>query len=96
VSASWSAPASFDVACRRAAGRRRWNAVRKFNQQLRRIRVANLLSEWGGLKRGTIRRLASVLKVHPKTAGRDVLALLCTHTICPTCGSHVPRDRFKS
>jgi hypothetical protein len=95
VTASWSAPTSFDVVCRRAAGRRAYNAQRQFNQRLRRIEVARLLKEWGGLKRGTVRRLAAHLNIHRKTAGKDVLAILCTHSSCPTCGALVPKDRLK-
>jgi hypothetical protein len=92
---SWSSPVPFDVACRRAGGRRRYLAHRRFLRDLRRQQVCRLLNEDGGLKRGSIRRIAAKLGVCPKTISRDVIAVLCTHSTCPTCGAFVPNDKFK-
>ena len=81
---AWSRPVSFEEACRRAGGRRRYNAVRQFKALLRRQRVVELLLRWG-MRRGVQSRIAVELGVHRSTVSKDVAALLPEHPPCPEC-----------
>jgi hypothetical protein len=89
----WTSPASWDVVCRRSAGRRRYHAVRRLRRDLRRERVAELLLRYG-LGRGVQARIARELGVHRSVITKDVQALLDTYAACPCCGSFVPRDQI--
>jgi hypothetical protein len=64
---SWSEPTSTDEAHARAAGRRRYNALRQERAQLRRGRVAELALEYGGLHYGV---QASIARQHRPPARR--------------------------
>lgn len=95
---SWGTSTSFDEVCRRAAGRRRYNAVRQLRADLRRAEVVRLAHGLGiGFSaRGTCSRLAAQLGVHRSTVARDVRAILgslATGQPCPACGQEVTRWR---
>ncbi len=70
---SVSSPLSFSQICRRAAGRRRFNAARKFLADQRRLEVARLLLNDNSV--GAQSRIAGILKVSEATISRDVAAL---------------------
>jgi hypothetical protein len=77
---AWGAPTSWDVVCRRAAGRRRYNAGRRFLRNLRRAQIVCRLAGTGvpasvGGFRGIQARLAQELGVSPATISRDLRAL---------------------
>ncbi len=89
MSKVWGMPATWDEVCRRASGRRRYNADRKLQAQMRRLEVASLMQRWGG-GHGVQARIARHLGVSEATISRDVRALLQEGraTRCPFC------DRF--
>ena len=75
---------SWDQICRRAGGRRAYNAQRKFVAAFRLRDVARLLHD--GLHQAEIARR---LGVHPSTVCRDVAKLhdmALTERTCPVCG----------
>lgn len=69
---NWSAQTDFDVVCKRAAGRRRYNAKRRAEARERYLQVVEAIMPSGGRKRGTQAQLARVLGVHRSTICRDV------------------------
>ena len=81
---NWSAPTSWDEACRRASGRRWYNSVRQFRAAQRQAEVARRLRELA-LRRGAQARLARELGVSAATINRDVQVLLRLNRCCPTC-----------
>ena len=89
---AWSTYTDFDTVCRRAAGRARWNAVRRLLAWVRRCEVVRLWGELGPyyspLQRGLQARIARMLGVSEATISRDVRAILQLgrHESCPTCG----------
>jgi hypothetical protein len=86
---SWSEPTSTDEAHARAAGRRRYNALRQERAQLRRGRVAELALEYGGLHYGVQASIARQLGVSEATICRDLRAILTPtrdRRRCPFCG----------
>jgi hypothetical protein len=98
----WGEPVSGDEAARRAGGRRRYNAWRKFRAEYRRMELVRLLRVQGGLVRrkdgwpdarigalGNQAALARQLNVSRSTICRDVQALLREIRPCPTCGAGV-------
>ena len=87
---SWNSPASFDVVCRRASGRRAYNALRRDLALFRRVEVSNLLLKYG-YRRGVQVRIAARLGVSEATVSRDIKATLYQSTVCPACGSYKPR-----
>lgn len=72
---AWSAHISTAEAHRRASGRRKYNALRQFNGDLRRVVVGRLLTEYGFV-RGTNARIAKDLGVHASTVTRDLRRIL--------------------
>jgi hypothetical protein len=74
VSNGWTQNAPFDKACRRAGGRRHYNAWRHIHAELRRAQVAELLGVYG-LSHGAQARIAECLGVTRSTVCRDVHAL---------------------
>jgi hypothetical protein len=68
----WSTEISFDEVCKRAAGRRRYNAERqaKARERFKIVLAATFPPE--GRKRGAQAQLARALGVHPSTVCRDV------------------------
>jgi hypothetical protein len=91
----WSEQAEWDEVCRRAAGRRHYNRMRRFRAAYRRYRLAQLLSVKGGMtERGTQARLARELGVSRATICRDVAYLLRESYPCHACGAlTVPQPR---
>lgn len=69
---NWSAQTDFDVVCKRAAGRRSYNAKRRAEARERYLQVVEAIMPTGGRKRGTQAQLARVLGVHRSTICRDV------------------------
>src|ERR1700722_10042579 len=94
----WSAPTNFETVCRRAAGRRRYNAWRQFMRAYRRTQVAKLLLEFIKAGRGTgprgilgeLNEIARQLGVSRSTISRDVQALQRQFHPCPHCGKPAP------
>lgn len=85
MSKNWSDRESFDAVCRRASGRRHYNAMRKFQATYRRIQVTNLLSKWG-FEYGVQARIAQELNVSEATISRDIAAMLkANSSLCPCC-----------
>jgi hypothetical protein len=90
VGNDWAAPTDWETVCRRAAGRRHYNAVRGFRRLERPLTVARLLREYAGAGRGLQARIARELGVSPGTICRDVRFV---HNewrrahLCPVCGT---------
>lgn len=74
----------------RAAGRRRYNALRRSQRDVRRAQVARLVTEFGGIGRGVQVRVARILGVSPSTVSRDVSAVLGDTRPCRACGAMRP------
>lgn len=72
MSMNWSAQTDFDAVCKRAAGRRRYNAERRAEARERYKLVVNTIMPPEGRKRGTQAQLARALGVHRSTICRDV------------------------
>ena len=87
--AAWSRPTSADEACRRAGGRRRYNAVRQFQAILRRKTVLELLLKLGH-RRGVQSLIAARLGVHRSTVSKDIAAILTENPPCGECGRPTP------
>ena len=90
---TWSAPADWSTVCRRAAGRRAYNARRSFMRAQRRWELVQALRKYRGprgfLTRGVQTELAAALGVHRSTICRDIKALLAEVNAgrpCPLCG----------
>jgi hypothetical protein len=80
VSNDWAAPTDRETVCRRAAGRRHYNAVRSSRRLERRLKVARLLLKYSrqaglGSSRGIYARVARELGVHRGTISRDVRSI---------------------
>jgi hypothetical protein len=73
---SWTAYTSFDAVCRRAAGRNRYHALRRFQSAQRRGKVVRLLGKYGLGRYGVLSLIARELCVHRSTISRDVAILL--------------------
>ena len=74
----WSDRASWDVVCRRASGRRRYNATRRLRCLVRRQAMLKILLASGRSlwERGIQRWFAQKLRVSPATACRHVAAVM--------------------
>jgi hypothetical protein len=89
---AWAAPTDFAEVCRRAGGRRRYNAVRRFNAALRRVKVGEMLLRHG-TRHGVQAMIARALGVSEATVSRDRAALARAgrsypglgETCCPLC-----------
>ncbi len=81
----WKDYIPWDTVCRRASGRRGYNAHRKFAAAWRRTRVSDLLVKWG-LEYGIQARIAKELGVSEATISRDIAALMYDSRPCPCCG----------
>ena len=81
MSGTWGAPASWEIVCRRASGRRRYNAQRAFLRNLRRAQLACRLAgvpaslRQAGKRSGLQALLAEEFGVSPATICRDLKAL---------------------
>ncbi len=91
ATSDWSADTSWDEVCRRASGRRHYNAVRRLHAELRRndlIERARELGTWL-TERGFQAAQARRLGVHRSTVCRDIKQLerqLARLKPCPLCG----------
>jgi hypothetical protein len=95
TSDAWGAPTSWEVVCRRSAGRRRYNAGRKFLRNLRRAKIFWRLAGTGALQdarrfRGVQALLARELGVSPATISRDLRALRDPAHQMPRLGTWPP------
>jgi hypothetical protein len=88
---AWSEPKPFNEVCRRAGGRRAYNALRRDLKLFRRLDVTRLLLKYGH-QRGVQARIATVLGVSEATVSRDVKATLYAPHVCQACGSYKPRN----
>ncbi len=97
-SRNWSSPTSWEIVCKRAAGRRRYNSARQSRALDRRYELLTFLveSDIGVFTWGIRAVLADKFGVHPATISRDIKALLKRDAdyevkICEKCGQ-VERD----
>jgi IS30 family transposase len=67
----WTTRTDRETVCKRAAGRRHYNAWRQFCASERRLRVEEMLHELRS-KRGSQKRIAALLGVSESTISRDV------------------------
>lgn len=88
----WRAEATWTTVCRRASGRRRYNAWRRFTADHRRVMILRRLDELGGLQHGVQAQLARELDVSAATISRDLAHLFRGYVQCPRCYSVVHRD----
>jgi predicted DNA-binding transcriptional regulator YafY len=90
MTVAWTAETTPEAAARRAGGRRRYNASRKFLVANRRMELSRLLSAQGSLfERGTQARMARKLGVSRATICRDIEYLLRLGRPCPHCGAYI-------
>jgi hypothetical protein len=90
MSIAWSEPTTFEIVCRRNAGRRRYNAGRKFLRNLRRAEIFCRLAGTGLLRnkrRGMQAILAREFGVSPATISRDLQVLRNPGYQMPRLGS---------
>jgi DNA invertase Pin-like site-specific DNA recombinase len=81
----WSAPTSTSEVHRRAGGRRKYNSVRRFKADLRRVEVEKLFAEYA-FARGAQARIARELGVNRSTISRDIRRLWAPEgEVCPKC-----------
>jgi hypothetical protein len=78
---------TFDEICRRAGGRRHYNAWRGTLRLQRRCKVSRLLRTYPLFKRGTVTAIAEVLGVSVATISRDIQAILRVARPCHCCGA---------
>lgn len=69
---NWTEQTNFDLVCKRAAGRRRYNAKRRAEARERYKQVLEAIMPPDGRKRGSQAKLARALGVHRSTICRDV------------------------
>jgi hypothetical protein len=89
----WGAPVTDIEAFRRAGGRRAYNALRRIDVEIRRMKVLKLLRRYG-FRHGIQARIAHELGVSEATISRDIAALRPRHVACPTCESCVDPERL--
>jgi len=82
---NWSAPTDWSAVCKRASGRRGYNAHRQFQAVWRRVQVVNFLGQWG-FKHGVQRQIAVALGVSESTISRDLAFLKAQSGPCQSCG----------
>jgi hypothetical protein len=86
----WSQPVDEATMIRRARGRAKHNAWRKYLATMRRQRVVDLLLRYG-FKYGVGSLIAAELRVHKSTVSRDIKALFPLMRTCPHCHQMMPR-----
>ena len=98
---NWGAQTDFDTVCKRASGRRSYNAMRSFRAALRTHQIVNLAIEMNLslFAHGTQARIARALGIHRSIVNRAVKAILRKVEVfkpCPVCGHQVWFDRTES
>lgn len=75
---SWENTVSQSEAFLRASGRRRYNATRRIQREIRQAKLLELMKRWNLSfnHRGVGVRLAKHLQIHPSTVCRDIKQLL--------------------
>jgi hypothetical protein len=91
VGTNWSAPTDWQTVYRRAYGRRRYNAMRRFLADQRRNQLLTLVIKLGGLQRGAQTKIAQALGVHRSTISKGLKRVMPLAKICGECGSLLPR-----
>ena len=91
TTSDWSRNTRWDEVCRRASGRRRYNAVRRLHAELRRNAIIKRAWELGTWlrERGFQAALARQFGVNRSTISRDVKQLerdMAPLKPCPLCG----------
>jgi DNA invertase Pin-like site-specific DNA recombinase len=95
AASSWSAPTSGSEVHRRAAGRTKYNSVRRFKADLRRVEVQKLFAQYG-FARGARARIARELGVDRSTVSRDIRRLWAPDgETCPTCERMMTHREWK-
>lgn len=69
---NWSTQTDFEIVCKRAAGRRRYNAEKRAKARERYRIVIEVALSPDGRKRGAQTQLARLLGVHRSTICRDI------------------------
>ena len=89
----WSARTDPETVAKRAAGRRRYNAVRQFKRELRRRQIVKLAvaERLRATERGFQVQMARRLGVSPSTICRDMKAIWTEARRCPVCGAPAVR-----
>ncbi len=96
AASSWSTFTSTSEVRRRAGGRTKYNAVRTFKADMRRVEVEKRFAEYGFV-RGAQARIARELKVHRSTVSRDVRRLWApVGETCPTCERWMANKEWES
>ncbi len=83
---SWH-PESWDEICKRAAGRKHYNSVRRQQATLRRYEIREHLRKDGGYH-GLQKALAAQYKVSRATISKDVKAITQSALRCAACGRY--------
>ncbi len=83
---AWRAMTAWGEVCRRASGRRAYNALRRDRAMLRRRKVVLLLRHYGR-GHGVQARIARELGVSEATISRDIATVWALVQACPCCGA---------
>ena len=94
MSNGWSDWVSDGEAAARAAGRRKYNALRRDRAQYRRIQVAELLMS-DGWTYGAQARIAQELGVSDATICCDLKVIFPGAIQCPVCACRHPMERWR-
>jgi hypothetical protein len=86
----WSQRTDCDTVCRRARGRAKHNAWRKYLATMRRKQVVDLLLRYG-FKYGVGALIAAELRVHKSTVSRDIKTLFPLMRTCAHGHQMMPR-----
>jgi hypothetical protein len=98
---SWYHPTDYDEVCRRAGGRRRYNAHRQFLAEYRRRQIVKLLVDQKIvlLAHGYQTRLAEHFGVSRSTICRDLARIeheRYERGCCPACGLYARNRTFEA
>jgi hypothetical protein len=97
----WEPAASHDEAARRASGRKRYNARRRFKAAHRRRQIVEMWADlskdgWSPFDRGNQTYLAEFFNVNRSTICRDmaIIKRMWRVTECPTCETVLDMERI--
>ena len=95
AASTWSAFTSTSEVHRRAAGRRKYNSVRTFHADMRRVEVEKLFAAYG-FAHGSRSRIARELGVNRSTISRDIRRLWAPEgEACPKCERMMTYKKWK-